>query len=87
MNTARRQPCDDIAIVPRLSTSETAMLVAALETRARVYEQSARTLSGNSSGSAVIVAMVERDKSAAASCRALAERLNKLTRTMKGNRG
>jgi len=43
MTAVRRQPGDDIAIVPRLSPAETAMLVAALETRARVYEQSART--------------------------------------------
>jgi hypothetical protein len=72
---------DDIAIVPRLGAAEVAMLCAALEQRARTYLVSAEMLGAGAAE------LADRDRKSAAQCRALADRLQRLTRTMKGNRG
>jgi hypothetical protein len=83
MTAARRQGPDEVVIAPRLSTSEAAMVIASLETRARVYLQSADLLAAIMG---VETEVVRRGRRSAQFCREIAARIDRLAQLMRSVR-
>jgi hypothetical protein len=76
-----RHPVDDPVIGPRLGPADTALIMASLEMRARVFLTSAELLADTNAE------LAARDRASADRCRALADKRHRLHSCMKGDRG